>query len=295
MQASPQAGSYMEVAVNKSDFTLVRFFKQSILLLFLVVGALAVGGCAGSDVITYSGESQREGEKLFRQGDYANAAGAFRNCVRQNPRSYKGHYYLACCYTHLDQPQLALAAFRSAKQTINMTLEGQYDKDTHQNILLGMASVIARNDPRNIETDSLQREASSKQDADSWYILAKTYEYRGDADSAIDAYNHAALLEPKNFNFLKEYGLYLVRIGQNQRAESPLRKAYALNSQDQQVAMALRSIGVVPGPSILDEKQLTGPILPKGPIPEMRSTRNDPPAGTTGAGAGNSTVAAPRD
>jgi Tfp pilus assembly protein PilF len=247
-------------------------------------------GCA--DTITYSADAQKEGETLFRKGDYANAAGAFRNSVRQNPRNYKAYYELGCAYQQLDQPQLALAAFRSARETIKLTIEGQYDKETHENILVGLAGTIASNDPRNVEADALQKEAESQQSGESWFILAKVCELRGDADSAIDAYNHAALLEPKNFTYLKNYGLYLVKLGQAQKAESPLRKAYALNDKDPEVASALKIAGGVPGPSILDENQANRPILPKNAVPGIRSTNAKSSSGST---SGNATVSAPRD
>src|SRR5262249_37810623 len=99
--------------------------------------------------------------------------------------------------------------------------------------------------------------------------LGKIFAYRADPDSAIDAYNRAMLTDPQNFYIVKEYGLYLVTLGQNQQAELPLRKAYGLNQQDDAVNHALRSIGVIPGPAVLDENALAKPLIPRGPIPEF--------------------------
>jgi tetratricopeptide (TPR) repeat protein len=249
-------------------------------------------GCA--DVVTYSRDSQREGLKLYQQGDYANAAGAFRNSARQNPRNYQSYYYLACCYDHMGQYQEAIANYKTARQTINLTLEGKEDNATRQNILTGLAGAIAKSDQRDIETNEAVQDAESKQNAESWLLLGKIYAYRGDADSAIDAFNRAALLEPNNFMVLKDYGLYLERIGQRQRAESPLRRAYTLDSNDEQVNAALRRIGVIPGPSIKDQSQLARPIVPKGPIPELHVPGMGGGAESS-AGAAQSTVQAPRD
>jgi Tfp pilus assembly protein PilF len=249
-------------------------------------------GCA--DVVTYSRDSEREGIKLYQQGDYGNAAGAFRNSTRQNPRNYLSYYYLACCYDHLGQYQQAIANYRTARQTINLTLEGKEDNATRQNILNGLAGAIAKSDQRDIETDEAVKEAQTKQSAEAYLLLGKVYALRGDADSAIDAFNRANLLEPNNFLVVKDYGLYLERIGQRQRAEGVLRRAYSLDSTDQQVNAALRRIGVVPGPSIKGQNQLARPIIPKGPIPEMNVPGTGNQTSSTGSPA-QSTVQAPRD
>jgi tetratricopeptide (TPR) repeat protein len=284
----------MEVAVDHSHSHVDRGFSKSILSLGLLVIIVVLTGCA--DVITYSRDAQREGMKLYKQGNYVDAAGAFRNSVRQSPQNYEGYYYLGACYSQLGQYQQAIASYKSARLTIDRTVEGRYDTETRQKILNGLASAIARGDQRGIELDAAQQEAEVAQKAESWYVLAKIYAYRGDADSAIDAFNRAALLEPKNFLVAKDYGLYLERLGQSDRAQAPLRRAYTLNQKDEEVQSALRRIGIVPGPSILEEDQLARPIVPKGPIPAVQF----PQIGGGGqsqsaAPSSGSTVAAPRD
>jgi Flp pilus assembly protein TadD len=249
----------MEVAVNK----FLPFLQHSTLALLL-----AVAGCA--DMVTYSYDAQHQGMKLFAQGDYANAAGAFRNSVRQMSTNYESEYYLGACYVQLGQYQQAIAAFKTARQTSNMTLIGQEDQQFHNKIIDGLAMAIAMSDIRDAEINSAVQDAQTHGGAESWYLLGKIYAYRGDADSAIDAYNRATLLEPNNFYIAKDYGIYLEKLGQNSRAETPLRKAYSLDNTDTQVAEALTRIGVVPGPSLLDENQLAKPLVPKGPLPELQ-------------------------
>jgi tetratricopeptide (TPR) repeat protein len=252
-------------------------------------------GCA--DVMTHSRQSEREGTKLYKQGEYADAAGAFRNSVRQKPGNYQGYYQLARCYEQMGQYQQAIAAYRSARHTIDMTIEGREDKQAHQDILNGLAGAIAKSDQRDIETDSVLRDAQARGTGEAWVLLAKVYAIRGDPDSAFDAYNRASLLAPKDFEIVKEYGLYLERMGQKQRAVAPLRRAYALNSTDEQVAQALRRVGVVPGPSIMEEEQLARPIIPKGPIPEWEIRRASPPPAPASPSSSvpNATVEAPKD
>ncbi|HMB94416.1 MAG TPA: tetratricopeptide repeat protein, partial [Tepidisphaeraceae bacterium] len=83
-------------------------------LFHLSILSLLIGGLAGcADVVTYSYDAQHQGMKLYEQGDYANAAGAFRNSTRQMPTNYESQYYLGACYDQLGQYQQAIAAFKT--------------------------------------------------------------------------------------------------------------------------------------------------------------------------------------
>ena len=73
---------------------------------------------------------------------------------------------------------------------------------------------------------------------ESQFLLAKINRGIGDADAAIEAYSQASLTAPKDFDIAKEYGMYLLQLSQNDKARSELRRAYALNPKDQQVAEA---------------------------------------------------------
>lgn len=261
----------MEVAVNRSPHRPGSFFT-----LTLALTALICSGCA--DAITYSRDSQRAGRRLFAEGNYADAAGAFKNSVRQVPTNYAGYYWLGASYEKLQQYQQAIAAYKTARQSIGLTVEGRQDDEMKQKILNGIASTIASSDPRNIELDSATQAAENKGTADNWFIIGKVYALRGDPDSAIDAYNRAMLLEPNNFFVAKDFGLYLDRIGQAERAEATLRRAYSLNNQDSEVTLALRKMGVIPGPSLATESQFGAPT--------PSETRTNTP---------NGSVAAPRD
>ena len=83
---------------------------------------------------------------------------------------------------------------------------------------------------------------------------------------ALENYQRASNLDVRNFDILKEYGLYLQQAGQRQQAINILERAYRVNTQDQQVAAALRQNGIVPGPSLKEKNELAGPIIPKGPL-----------------------------
>lgn len=263
--------------------------------MMLGLALLGTGGCA--DVITYSRDAQRHGVALYNDASYAEAAGAFKNAARQNPRDYKNYYYLGACYEQMGQYQRAVHAYRTALNTMNISMAGKDDFDFRMRIVNGLGRSIARSDQRDIETDAAVRDAEQKGGAESWFVVAKIYAFRGDADSAIDAYNRAYLLDPQNFLILKDYGLYLEQVGQTTKAQAPLRRAYSLKSDDQQVEQALRRVGVVPGPSLKPESALVNPPVPKGPIPELELNLDSSKrqASESSAAPPQPTVQAPRD
>lgn len=237
----------------------------------LLLSALA--GCSTSNVVTFSQSDRKEGLKLYEQGRYTDAATHFRQQIRRNPGDYHAHYYIGACYDKTGQAQQAIHAYKSSLDTQNTTLEGREDKAFRANTIDGLATAIAKSDKSDVELNALEQKARDQQSGENYFALAKIYRYRGDADSAIDAYNRATLLAPKDFYVAKDHGLYLEQAGQRQLAEPTLKKAYALNSNDADVNAALRRIGVVPGPGLLDEKDLARPPVPKGPIPPVNEWR----------------------
>jgi Flp pilus assembly protein TadD len=253
-------------------------------------------------MITISKDAQRKGINLYNDGQYAEAAGAFRNAARQNPRDYKNYYYLGASYEQMKQHQQAVHAYSTARELLNRSMAGKDDDEFRMRIINGLGRAIARGDQRDLQTDAAVKEAETQGGAENWFIVAKVYAFRGDADMAIDAYNRASLLAPQNFLIQKDYGLYLEQIGQPQRAQAPLKKAYAINA-DPQVADALRRVGIVPGPSLKPVTALAQPPVPKGPIPELELSflKRSSPKESTGATTatppanGNAAAQAPRD
>jgi tetratricopeptide (TPR) repeat protein len=259
----PRANCYMEVAVNTSIFRISRYLSLS--LVALVVGLAA--GCA--DTITFSKDSRAHGLELMKKQQYAEAAGAFRNGVRQNPTDYESYYYLGQANDAMNQRHDAIAAYKTCLEVMDRTPVGRDDVAFRQNVLNAMAQSIAKSDTYDAEVNALETKARGRSVAEDYFLLGKIYAFRGDADSAIDAYNRASKLDPGSFYITKEYGLYLERLGQNTAALPLLKHAYAMNGNDPQVTAALRRLGVVPGPSLKDQSALAKPIVPKGPIPPV--------------------------
>jgi Tfp pilus assembly protein PilF len=260
----------MEVAVIEAVIRIANLpglLTNRKLHVALLAAGLISAGC--TDMITFSKQSHDQGMEYYQNKDYANAAGAFRNAVRQVPNDYQDEYYLANSLAAQGQWQQAIQSYYTAREVMAIDGFGQQDIKMKYMVLDGLASAIASSDTRDSDTNAAEAKAHQRQSADDYLLLAKIYADRKDPDSAIDAYDRAAMIDPQDFYIAKEYGLYLERLGQNQKAEIPLRRAYAMNNNDQQVSDALRRIGIVPGPSIKDENALAQPLIPKGPIPEV--------------------------
>jgi len=256
-------------------------------------GVIGVGGCSSSsEIINHSPAQRAEGIRQYEEGNYADAAGSFRQAIRSDPRDYKSQFYLAQSYENLKQYQQAIQAYKASLDAQPRTLAGKEDKDQRIATIKALASCIAKSDTNNAETNLVESAAKNGKQAQDWLLLANIHRDRGDADSALDAYNRAALTDPKDFTVMKEYALYLEQVGQQQQAAKQLKKAYSLNQNDEQVNNALRRLNVIPGPGLKDERALVQPPLPKGPLPEVEWSKfriggsKEPAAEATAAQAG---------
>ena len=260
-------------------------YSLSLLMVFGLIG------CA--DMVGDSTSSRQQGNRLYNEGAHAEAAGAFKNAMRTDPRDYKAHFGLAVSYDSMKAYQQAVAGYKSTLDVMTRTLGGRADLDFRAQVIDTLGSCIARSDQRDTEIATMVKLATESRKAEDWVILAKAYAYAGDADSALDAYNRAFLYQPKGFYVNKEYGLYLAKVGQADKAAAPLKRAYAINDKDEQVNAALSQMGIVPGLSLKEEKDLAQPLVPKGPLPEPSMPalwRTAPPANADAAA-----VQAPRD
>ena len=106
-----------------------------------------------------------------------------------------------------------------------------------------------------------------KRPAEDAWLRAKVHRYSGDADAALEAYTQASLQDPNDFYIAKDYGLYLEELGQAQTADVQLRRAYRMNSRDQEVAAALTRLGTVPGPALKEKKRAGEAADPARPDP----------------------------
>jgi tetratricopeptide (TPR) repeat protein len=237
--------------------------------MMVVAGAL---GLAGTGCVTldqhFSQKSHVEGARLYNVGDYDGAAGAYQNAIKAEPRDYKAYYSLACCYDAQKDYEKAIHAYRTSLDVMALTFAGQHDGDFRLKVLDGLAKSIAHGATHQTELDLAEKDARTKHEAEPYFLVAKIYRYSGDADSAVENYNKAAMMEPDNVHIIRELGLYFEQLGQMQRAEPALRRAYALGADDAEMTAAMRRLGIIPGPAIKAKKDLVQPVMPQGPIPD---------------------------
>ncbi len=254
--------------MNKSFLTLVLLGAQALALAGL---AVSQSGCA--EAITYAKDARRDGLRLYQEKNFVESAAAFKNATRQDPRDYKSFYYLGCCYDQTKQYQQAITAYHSSLDAMSLTLEGKEDRGFRMNVLQGLALAIARSNASHLEIAALEQKTAGSTNVEDFHLLAKVYRYSGDPDAAVEAYNRAMLLSPRDNLVAKEYGMYLVQLNQTDKASVVLRRAYQLNPSDEQVASALRQLGVVPGPSLQENTGTIQPVMPRGPTPDWDLTR----------------------
>jgi Tfp pilus assembly protein PilF len=245
-----------------------------------VLGLLAAGlaGCgtgSGTGIISYNREFRQSGFAQYDKHDYLNAAQTFKAALREEPGDYTSRYFLANCYEFLGHPQQAIKEYQTTLKVMTNSLEGKGDVVVRQKVLAAMASAIAKESDRSADLAQIERQPRSVENA---VLLARIYRQSGDADLSLTRYQEAEQLDPKDASVAKEYGLYLEQLGQMKKADAQLRQAYALNTRDEEVAAALRRMGVVPGPSLKTEEGLEKPLVPLGPLPEVEFTSGKPAA-----------------
>lgn len=242
--------------------------KSMIAAAVLMSGLALAAGC--SESISYAKSSRAEGIRLYEQQNYAEAAGAFRNAVNQQPADYESRYWLGQAYDRLGRHQLAMQAYSSGLEQIGKTIEGRRDVQTRDKLIDAMASSIANAPEGQLDIDRLEARA----DFDAYVVLAKVCRRLGDADMAIENYSAALNSRPNDFVLAKEYGLYLQQLNQQQRSIVVLKQAYSINPNDPEVNAILTGHGIVLGPGLKPEDKLAKPLMPNGPMPDLREFRD---------------------
>jgi tetratricopeptide (TPR) repeat protein len=268
---------YKEVAKMKSsNYRLFggrsfgwRLFGWFASITLVGAGFVGLAGCSsmqGVDLLTWANDAKRQGMQNYNDGKYSEAAGCFRNAIRQQPQDPEAEFWLALCYEQMQSYHEAIDAYKTCLQLMPPPGTAHYSVAMHDNAFDRLAHIVAANDPTGGEIDLIQQTASSSNSSEEFRLLGRVFRYRGDADSGLENYHRAVQIDPDNFAAQREYGLYLELLTQNQDAGVVLRDAYRLNQDDDQVNNALRRIGMEPGPGLLaNEQPAAHPLMPALP------------------------------
>jgi Flp pilus assembly protein TadD len=251
----------MEVAVMNP---ITRFFARALAPAAAVAVIVWAVGCA--EVMTNTRVDRDNAIKLYNDGRYADAAGAFRETIRHNPADLQSHYYLAMSLDRLGAYEQAIQQYRTTLQLMESSLEGKENRPMRMQVLDMLAADVSRVQDHDPTTAMLHNGAT----AEDQYLRGKIESRLGDPDAAMEAFQHAALLDPKFPEVHRDFGLLLAQLGQTERARQELKQAYAMNPSDEQTAAGLRKVGVIPGPSLKDESDMAHPLVPVGPLPELQ-------------------------
>lgn len=237
-----------------------------LLLSTVSLAGVAMLGCA--DTFTSTRSETTIGQTLYAEGDTEEATMIFANQVRRAPKNYKAHYHLGQARLASGRSGEAIRSFKTGLEVMPLTQHGQDDREYRFKLVDALSGALAEHDADGSQLAQIER----KSKGDKWMklLVAMTYAKAGQPDHAIQSFTEATTLDRDDPEIAKQYGLYLESIAQAEPAERQLRRAYRLNTQDEQVAAALRRLGIVPGPAILSATELSKPALPLGPIPEIK-------------------------
>lgn len=227
---------------------------------------LTACGMDTQDVLTWSNDAKRQGFQAYNDGQYADAAGAFRNAIRQNPQDPESEYWLGMCDEQTQSWHEAIDAYKTSLRLMPPPNTVHYSVSMHDSAFDRLAHIIAEHDATGSETDLVAQNISKDAPSEDYRLLGRIFRFRGDADSSLDNYRKAVHVDPDNFAAQRELGLYLEQLTQNQEAGQVLRDAYRINQNDYQVNTALRNIGMEPGPGLLaTEEPAAHPYPPSIP------------------------------
>src|SRR5690606_21930510 len=134
-----------------------RSFRSSILTLSAAAMTVAIVGCA--DIVTYSQDAQQQGMQYYNAGQYTDAAGAFRNAVKQAPGNYEARYHLGNSYVRIGSYEKAIQSYRAALDAMSINYEGQRDTEFRAKVIDGLAQAVAQSPNRHAEMNALEEAA----------------------------------------------------------------------------------------------------------------------------------------
>ena len=181
------------------------------------------------------------GNYAMWQGRWSDAAIDYGKAIDQHPGDWEAQYKLGKCYLEMSDPLMASHSLAIA--------ESIQPSNTDVADLLAISLLECGDNDRLFSF--LQTRANKIQTTRAWTKLAEYSMAIDDPDSATTAINTA--IELSNGQSAEPYivaATFAERLGDSEAATSWWKEAWYINPQDQRVADALRSHGIVPGPTM---------------------------------------------
>ena len=181
------------------------------------------------------------GNYAMWQGRWADAALDYGKAVEQHPGDWEAQFNLGKCYLEMGDPLMASHSLAIA--------ESIQPSNTEVADLLAV-SLLECGDSNRLYS-FLQSRAKKIQTVRAWIKLAEYSMALDDPDSATVAIHTA--IELSYGQTAEPYivaATFAERLGDNEAATMRWKDAWYINPQDQRVADALRSHGIVPGPTM---------------------------------------------
>ena len=194
------------------------------------------------------GCSQPSNTSLLERGNYAmwqgrwsDATADFTEAAALHPGDWNAQYCLGQCYMKLGEPQLACQSLAIAEslQPENTEVADLY------------AEALLQSGERNKLYTYLLHRAQTLQTVRSWMVFAEYTMDLDDPDSATNAINTAiAISDGTNAMPYIIAASFAERLGDDTLAVTHWRQAWIIEPMNEDISNALRSHGVVPGPTM---------------------------------------------
>lgn len=160
-----------------------------------------------------------DAERVFRTGDYAEAADLFEAYTLRKPANPWGHYMLGISAWRAGDLGRAGAALR---RTLEMDPE-------HGKSLINLARVLLEDGQALEAIEYVERVVElDPKSGEGWRVLGNAHSELGTVQGALEAYRKALVLDPRDAWTMNNLGLLLIRQGRFAEALAPLARASEL-------------------------------------------------------------------
>lgn len=226
-QAAPEQVSAVAMAGTSAGTPGASAAKSGTSAAAVGAGSRVVGGEASPSNVTYG-----DAERVYRSGEYAEAADLFEAYATRRPDNPWGHYMAGIAAWKAGDHVRAEAALRRTLQVA----------PTHEKALLNLARVLLEEGKASDALDPAERVvALDSSSGQAWRVLGNARSDLGMVDEAVSAYRRALVLDHRDAWTMNNLGLLMIREGRYEDALPPLARATDLRPE---VAVFENNLGV---------------------------------------------------